>query len=127
LSLGRWCDFDHAGFVAGLAGVGIEGWERQAVHFGAMHAHVDLAGGDDECDKGDGGGLSERGQVGLTGVLVPWIVREELRSGALISFPLGRRKLKRKWGVVYLRGRRLPLAEETFVGLSRTVTEGYGV
>jgi hypothetical protein len=42
------------------------------------------------------------------------------------SFPLGRRKLKRTWGVVYLHGRRLPLAEETFVGLSRTVTEGYG-
>jgi molybdopterin-guanine dinucleotide biosynthesis protein A len=30
--------------------------------------------------------------------------------GALISYPLGRRKLKRRWGVVYLHGRRLPLA-----------------
>jgi DNA-binding transcriptional LysR family regulator len=71
--------------------------------------------------------IKELVKIGLgAGVLTPWIVREELRSGALISFPLGRRKLKRKWGVVYLHGRRLPLAEETFVGLSRTVTEGYG-
>jgi len=71
--------------------------------------------------------IKELVKIGLgAGVLAPWIAREELRTGALISFPLGRRKLKRTWGVVYLHGRRLPLAEETFVGLSRTVTEGYG-
>ncbi|MFT3781554.1 MAG: LysR family transcriptional regulator [Nibricoccus sp.] len=71
--------------------------------------------------------IKELVKIGLgAGILAPWIAREELRTGALISFPLGRRKLKRRWGVVYLRGRRLPLAEETFVGLSRTVTEGYG-
>jgi DNA-binding transcriptional LysR family regulator len=71
--------------------------------------------------------IKELVKIGLgAGVFAPWIAREELQSGALISFPLGRRKLKRRWGVVYLHGRRLPLAEETFVGLSRTVTEGYG-
>jgi DNA-binding transcriptional LysR family regulator len=71
--------------------------------------------------------IKELVKIGLgAGVLAPWIAREELQSGALISYPLGRRKLKRRWGVVYLHGRRLPLAEETFVGLSRTVTEGYG-
>jgi DNA-binding transcriptional LysR family regulator len=71
--------------------------------------------------------IKELVKIGLgVGVLAPWIAREELHSGALVSFPLGRRKLKRKWGVAYLHGRRLPLAEETFVGLSRTVTERYG-
>ena len=71
--------------------------------------------------------IKELVKIGLgAGVLAPWIAREELSSGALISFPLGRRKLKRNWAVVYLHGRRLPLAEEIFVGLSRTVTEGFG-
>jgi DNA-binding transcriptional LysR family regulator len=70
--------------------------------------------------------IKELVKIGLgAGVLAPWIAREELRSGALVSFPLGKRKLKRNWGVVHLRGRRLPLAEETFVGLCRTVTEGF--
>ena len=71
--------------------------------------------------------IKELVKIGLgAGILAPWIAREELRTGTLVSFPLGRRKLKRRWGIVYLRGRRLPLAEETFIGLSRSVAENYG-
>ncbi|HEU5077572.1 MAG TPA: LysR family transcriptional regulator [Opitutaceae bacterium] len=71
--------------------------------------------------------IKELVKLGLgAGILAPWIAREELQSGSLVSFPLGKRKLIRKWGVVHLRGRRLPLAEETFVGLCRTVTESFG-
>ncbi len=66
-------------------------------------------------------------KIGLgAGVISPWIARAELQSGSLVSFALGKRKLKRNWGVVHLRGRRLPLGEETFVGLCRTVTERFG-
>ena len=39
--------------------------------------------------------------------------------------PLGKRKLRRHWGVAYARGRRLSLGEETFVGLCQTVTEDF--
>jgi Transcriptional regulator len=71
--------------------------------------------------------IKELVKIGLgVGVISPWIARAELQAGALVPFPMGRRKLKRRWGVVYLRGRRLPLGEETFVGLCRTVTEGFG-
>jgi LysR family transcriptional regulator, low CO2-responsive transcriptional regulator len=71
--------------------------------------------------------IKELVKIGLgAGVISPWIAREELKSGSLVCFPLGKRKLKRKWGVVHLRGRRLPLGEETFVGLCRTVTEHFG-
>ena len=63
--------------------------------------------------------------VGI-GVLAPWIARSELESGALVDFPLGRRRLRRTWGVAHLRGRRLPLGEETFIGLCRSVTETFG-
>jgi hypothetical protein len=48
-----------------------------------------------------------------------------LEAGALVSLPLGKRKLRRRWGVAYVRGRRLSLGEETFVGLCQTVTEEY--
>ncbi len=54
-------------------------------------------------------------------IVAPWIAREELQSGALVAMSLGRRKLRRKWGIVRWRTRSLNLAEETFVGLCRDV------
>ncbi len=64
--------------------------------------------------------------VGI-GILAPWIARAELESGALVSFPLGRKRLRRTWGVAHFKGRRLPLGEETFIGLCRSVTEHFGL
>ena len=67
--------------------------------------------------------IKELVKIGLgVGVLAPWVARREIESGALVSLPLGRRKLRRKWGVGHLRGRRLSLGEETFVGLCQSVT-----
>jgi DNA-binding transcriptional LysR family regulator len=54
-------------------------------------------------------------------ILAPWIARTELQSGALIAMPLGRRKLRRQWGIVRWKSRPLNLAEETFVSLCREV------
>lgn len=71
--------------------------------------------------------IKELVKIGLgAGVLAPWIAREELARGVLVSVPLGKRKLKRRWGVAFLKGRKLPLAEETFVGLCEAVTENFG-
>lgn len=71
--------------------------------------------------------IKELVKIGLgVGVLAPWIARTELESGALKDFPLGRRRLRRRWGVVYLKSRRLSLGEETFVGLCKSVTESLG-
>ena len=39
-----------------------------------------------------------------------------------MALPLGRRKLQRRWGILHWRGKRLNLAEETFVTLCRTMT-----
>jgi DNA-binding transcriptional LysR family regulator len=70
--------------------------------------------------------IKELVKIGLgVGVLAPWVAQRELESGALLSLPLGKRKLKRHWGVGYLRGRRLSLGEETFVGLCQTVTQEF--
>jgi DNA-binding transcriptional LysR family regulator len=67
--------------------------------------------------------IKELVKIGLgVGILAPWVANAELASGALVSLPLGKHKLRRQWGVGYLRGRRLSLGEETFVGLCKSVT-----
>ncbi|MEN9662345.1 MAG: hypothetical protein RL324_1294 [Verrucomicrobiota bacterium] len=67
--------------------------------------------------------IKELVKIGLgAGVLAPWIARAELESGSLVALPLGPRKLRRRWGISYLKGRRLALGEETFVGLCESVT-----
>ncbi len=72
--------------------------------------------------------IKELVKIGIgAGVLAPWIARQELESGSLVSLPLGARKLRRRWGVAHLKGRRLALAEETFVGLCGSVSEILGL
>jgi DNA-binding transcriptional LysR family regulator len=64
--------------------------------------------------------IKELVKLGLgVSILAPWICREELVEESLVAVPLGRRKLKRRWGITYWRGRRLSLPEETFIGLCR--------
>lgn len=60
--------------------------------------------------------------VGIS-ILAPWIARKELGEKSLVALPLGKRKLRRRWGVMHWRNHRLSLAEETFVGLCKSVTE----
>jgi DNA-binding transcriptional LysR family regulator len=54
--------------------------------------------------------------VGVS-ILAPWIAQKEIEEGSLVALPLGRRKLQRRWGILHWRGKRLNLAEETFIGL----------
>ncbi len=63
--------------------------------------------------------------VGIS-ILAPWVARQELAEGSLVSLPLGRRKLKRRWGIIHWQQRALTLAEETFVGLCETVAAELG-
>jgi DNA-binding transcriptional LysR family regulator len=53
-------------------------------------------------------------------ILAPWICRKEIEDGSLVALPLGRKKLARRWGIVHWRGKRLNLAEETFIGLCQS-------
>lgn len=57
-------------------------------------------------------------------ILAPWIARKELEERSLVALSLGRRKLRRNWGIFHWRRYRLSLAEETFVGLCRSASEG---
>ena len=68
--------------------------------------------------------IKELVKLGLgVSILAPWTAQKELKSGALVGLPLGRRKLKRNWGIFHWRSHRLGLAEETFLGLCRSATE----
>jgi DNA-binding transcriptional LysR family regulator len=55
-------------------------------------------------------------------ILAPWVARKEIEEGSLVALPLGRRKLSRRWGILHWRGKRLNLAEETFIGLCESAT-----
>jgi LysR family transcriptional regulator, low CO2-responsive transcriptional regulator len=50
-------------------------------------------------------------------ILAPWAARKEIEEGSLMALPLGHKKLRRRWGILHWRGKRLNLAEETFIGL----------
>ncbi len=67
--------------------------------------------------------IKELVKLGLgVGILAPWICRKELAEGSLVALPLGKRKLRRHWGILHWRSRRLSLVEETFLRLCRIDT-----
>jgi len=59
--------------------------------------------------------------IGIS-ILAPWIARKEIEESSLVALPLGRRKLQRRWGILHWRGKRLNLAEETFIGLCESIS-----
>ncbi|HKW28065.1 MAG TPA: LysR family transcriptional regulator [Verrucomicrobiae bacterium] len=65
--------------------------------------------------------IKELVKLGLgVSILAPWIARKEIEERSIVALPLGRRKLQRRWGILHQRGKRLTLAEETFVSLCQT-------
>ncbi len=70
--------------------------------------------------------IKELVKLGLgVSILAPWVAKKELVEGSLRALPLGRRKLKRRWGILQRKGQRLTLAQETFVGLCGSVAESF--
>ena len=68
--------------------------------------------------------IKELVKIGLgISVLATWIARAELKEGSLMALPLGRRKLKREWGILSLRGRELTTVENEFIDLCVEATQ----
>lgn len=68
--------------------------------------------------------IKELVKLGLgVSIIAPWIAQRELNAGSLVALPLGKRKLKRVWGIACRRGRRLNITEETFIRLCRSASE----
>ena len=57
-------------------------------------------------------------------ILAQWTVADEISAGALVAIPLGKRKLKRRWGVLHWQSRRLSIQEERFVKIAQNVGKG---
>ncbi len=67
--------------------------------------------------------IKELVKLGLgISILAPWIAQVELAKKSLVALPVGRRKLKRKWGLLFLKGRAMGWAEETFARLCESGT-----
>jgi DNA-binding transcriptional LysR family regulator len=54
-------------------------------------------------------------------LLPRWIADVEIQQGSLVCLPLGRRHLRRQWGVLHARNRHLSFAETMLVDLCRNV------
>jgi DNA-binding transcriptional LysR family regulator len=55
------------------------------------------------------------------GILPGWMATDEIAQGLLVALPLGRRRLKRRWGVLRANHRSPNLAENLFANISRNV------
>ena len=55
-------------------------------------------------------------------IMARWAARKELEDNSLIALPLGRKKLRREWGILHWRAKPLTLAEETFIILCKSAT-----
>jgi DNA-binding transcriptional LysR family regulator len=65
-----------------------------------------------------GAAVTEMVKVGLGVALMPrWVVREDIRAGALRALPLGRGGLKRQWVIAYAKGAALAMHGMAFMRL----------
>ena len=72
--------------------------------------------------------IKELVKLGLgISILAPWISQEEIEVGSLVSLPMGRFRIQRRWGISSSRGRRYSLAEETFIGLCHSATAPFRI
>lgn len=68
--------------------------------------------------------IKELVKIGIgVGILASWVARNEIAEESLYMIGMGRKKLKRTWSVCHLKGRKLSLIEETFVGLCESVCD----
>ena len=65
-------------------------------------------------------------QIGVA-ILPKWVVRAEVESGELVIRPLGKRRLRRTWGLLQLKTRANTLIEETFARLCTQAAESFAV
>lgn len=68
--------------------------------------------------------IKELVKIGIgVGIIAPWVAQKEIAEGSMHVLAPGRKQLKRTWAVSYLKGRRLTMMEETFIGLCESVCD----
>ena len=77
-------------------------------------------------DMGSMSAIKELVKLGLgVTILAPWVAQVELAEKSLVALPLGRRKLKRKWGILHWKDRPMGWAGETFIQLCQSSTRQF--
>ena len=77
-------------------------------------------------DMGSMSAIKELVKLGLgVTILAPWVAQTELSEKSLVALPLGRRKLKRKWGTLHWEDRPMGWAGETFIQLCLSSTRQF--
>ena len=56
-------------------------------------------------------------------ILPNWAIKHEVANGTLVNFPLGRRKLLRRWIIAHQESRELSFSESLLVGVTQNVAE----
>lgn len=68
--------------------------------------------------------IKELVKIGIgVGILAPWVAQKEIEEESIFMVSIGRKRLRRSWGVCYVKGRKLSLIEETFIGLCESACE----
>ena len=76
----------------------------------------------DWIEIGDIGAIKELIKIGLgISVMAPWVIARETEQGSLVSLPLAGQRLRRQWCFAFLAGRKVSLAERTFINLCHAV------
>jgi DNA-binding transcriptional LysR family regulator len=71
-------------------------------------------------DVGSVSAIKELVKLGLGITILPaWVAQDALQDKSLVALPLGRRKLKRQWGILYWKERSIAWAEDTFIRLCK--------
>ena len=103
-------------------------YSKKSYTFELLRKHFRAEGHDlsNVIELGSMEAIKELVKIGIgVGVVAPWIVEKEIEEETLFAVGLGARKLKRTWGVCHMKGRKLNLMEETFIGLCESVYDGF--
>ena len=68
--------------------------------------------------------IKELSKIGMgVGVIAPWVIREELSQGHLVSITPPGGTMQREWGILLRgRGNQLTMVGETFSGICQTIS-----
>ena len=76
----------------------------------------------DPIELPDIGAIKELVKLGLgVSVTAEWVARPEVAEKSLVLLPVPGGRLRRQWCVASLAGRKLSVAEQTFIGLCQNV------
>jgi DNA-binding transcriptional LysR family regulator len=95
-------------------------YNKRSATFRMIQAHLKRAGVElrNTMELGSVDAIRDLVKIGMgVSMLARWVVADDLANGVLCTSALGRRKLRRQWGIASIEGKHRNLMAETFCGL----------